>query len=145
MDINENHITLKLFNFICSPDDLTKELGLVPTKTGIKGQEFFIGSQVKKIKKVWPHNYWEYRVIKKEKNWVSEHVNQFIDNIIKPKEEKLKDIITSCEAELSIVQYYYCGCNPGFHFDNEKLQSITNIGASLDLDIYCLSESEKDV
>ena len=124
---------------------MTKEIGVRPTKTAIKGQEYFVGPESKKIRKIWPYNYWEYSITKKERNWISEQVDHFIEGIIKPKEEKLKNIIASCEAEFSIVQYYYCGCNPGLHFDNEKLHLISNIGASLDIDIYCLSESEENV
>ena len=144
MDINENHTTLKLFSFECPPEDLTKKLGLEPTKTAIKGQEYLVGPDHRKIKKTWPHNYWEYKITKKEDSWISEQVDQFIDSIIKPNQTKLRNIIATCEAEFSIVQYYYSGCNPGLHFDNAKLKIVSDIGASLDIDIYCLSETEKD-
>lgn len=142
MNINKNYITLKFFNFRCSPEVLTKELGLTPTKTGIKGQSYWQGAKDSKIKKIWPHNYWEYRVTKKGNNWISGQVDQFIDEIIIPKKAILKKIISTCEAEFSIVQYYYSGCNPGLHFDNKRLQVISEIGAEIDIDIYCLSEEE---
>lgn len=143
MDIDENHTTIKFFNFTCAPEELTRNIGLKPTKTAIKGQKYWQGAKDKKIEKIWPHNYWEYRVTKNENKWISEQVDQFIDEIIMPRKGILKNIISSCEAEFSIVQYYYSGCNPGLHFDKEKLQTISDIGASLDIDIYCLSETEK--
>ena len=142
MDIDENHTTLKFFNFRCSPEELTKELGLEPTKTAIKGKSYSQGPNGHKIEKIWPYNYWEYRITKKENKWISEQVDQFIDEIIIPKKGILKKIISSCEAEFSIVQYYYSGCNPGLHFDNKRLQLISDIGAEIDIDIYCLSEEE---
>jgi hypothetical protein len=142
MNIDENHTAIKLFNFKCSPEELTKKLGLEPTKTGVKGQSYWQGPADKKIEKIWPHNYWEYRVVKNENKWISEQVDQFIDEIITPKKEILKQIISSCEAEFSIVQYYYSSCNPGLHFDNKRLQIISDIGAEIDIDIYCLSEEE---
>ena len=123
---------------------MTKELGLEPTEAGIKGQEYFVGPEHGIIKKIWLHNYWEYRITKKEDSWISDQVDQFIDSILKPNQTKLKNIIATCEAEFSIVQYYYSGCNPGLHFDNAKLKIVSDIGASLDIDIYCLSETEEE-
>lgn len=142
MDINENYVTLKLFDFACSPVQISNILGIEPTKIGVKGQEYSIGPEDNKQKKVWPYNYWEFRVKKKDNTWISEHVDHFISQVLSQKKSKLKEVIATCEAELSIVLYYYSGSNPGFHFSNKNLQLIAEIGAELDLDIYCLSESE---
>lgn len=142
MDINENHITLIFSDFSCAPDAITGTLGIEPTKTGIKGQEYYIGPQDNKQRKVWPYNYWALRIIKKENNFISEFVDGFLNEVVKPNKEKIKALSAECEVELSIAQYYYSGCNPGFHFTADNLQVLTEIGAELDLDIYCLSDNE---
>jgi hypothetical protein len=145
MGINQNHIAIKFFNFTCSHDNISKEIDLEPTRIGIKGNEYFIGPEHNKIRKIWPYNFWEYRVLIEENTWISDLVDQFIDNIIKPRHDKIKNIMASCESEFSVVQYFYDGCNPGLHFDKQKLQIISSIGASLDIDIYCLSKAEEEI
>jgi hypothetical protein len=142
MDINENHITLVFTEFSCTPEEITGILGTEPTKTGVKGQEYYIGPQNNKQCKVWPYNYWALRASKKKSNFISQFVDGFLSEVITPIKEKIKALTAECEAELSIAQYYYSGCNPGLHFTVDNLQLITEIGVELDIDIYCLSESE---
>jgi GNAT superfamily N-acetyltransferase len=43
--------------------------------------------------------------------------------VIEPRKAVLKELISSCSAELSIAQYYVTECNPGFHL-NRKAVSI---------------------
>ena len=143
MDINENTTTLKLLSFDCSPDEITKTLNLEPTLTGIKGEEYSYGPRDKGLKKPWKHNYWEYRIVRNENTWIGEQINHFIETIIEPRKEKLKEIIKTCEGEFSIVQYYYDGCTPGYNFENKYLKTICEIGADLDIDIFCLGEEDE--
>ena len=140
MKTNENHITLKLFGFSCSPEEVTKIIGLKPTKTAFEGQEYHQGSKQNRLRKKWQHSYWEYRIIKNEKQWISDSVDEFIEEIICPRIGVLKELISKCEAELSIVQYLNAGCNPGLHFSKEIINFLSQIGVDLDVDIYCLAE-----
>ena len=70
-------------------------------------------------------------------------VEEFIASIVEPRKETLKELIAGCRAELSLVQYYY-GCNPGFHFSQNALRTISYIGAEIDVDIYCFDEDEQE-
>jgi len=142
MDINENHTTLKLFEFTCSLEELTNRIGLEPTQSGIKGQIWRLAAKPVEIVRTWPHNHWEYRVTKNESKSISDQIDEFVDEVLLPRIEPLKEIISSCEAELSVVQYYYTGCNPGLHFGNRRLKLISDIGLELDIDIYCLSADD---
>lgn len=142
MNTNENHTTLKIVAFDCSPEEITQKLDLTPTKTAIKGQEYLVGPKDKKITKTYKTNYWEYRITKIENKWIGDQIEYFIEKIIRPRQEKLKNIIETCEAEFSIVQYYYTGCNPGFNHQNKIIKTLGYIGADLDIDIYCLEEDE---
>ena len=144
-NINTHKVSLKFFDFDYSPEELTEILGLKPTETALKGQEYFIGSTHNKIKKIWPWNFWEYQqVIEKNDHWIGDQIDDFIDSIIKPRLLIIKELTASCDSEFSIVQYLYDGCNPGLHFDNSRLKIITAIGAEIDIDIYNFNDSEKD-
>lgn len=138
--MNTNHTTLKFFDFNCSPQDITERLGLQPTETGIKGEKFFIGVDDKKIEKIWPHNYWEYRLNTETDEWISLQVDSFIKEIIKPRVPLIKQITKICKSEFSVLQYIYDSPNPGLHFDQEIIKILFEIGVELDVDIYCLSK-----
>jgi len=142
--IDTHKVALKFFNFECSPGEWTNKLGLEPTETALKGEEYFTGPSHNRIKKVWSWNFWMYQeVIKKKNHWIGDQIDAFIDNIIKPRQEKIKEIITKCDSEFSIVQYIYDGCNPGLHFDNTKLKILSDIGVEIDIDIYVLSSGQE--
>ena len=139
---NVNNIALRFFDFALTPDELTKELGLNPTETALKGQKYFQGPPDNNIEKIWPYNYWEYRVTTITNDWVNILIDDFFNTVIKPGEEKIKLVTLICQAEFSIVQYSYDGYNPGFHIDKEKLKILGNLGIELDIDIYCLENAE---
>lgn len=44
---------------------------------------------------------------------VGELVEEFMAAVVKPRKNVLKDVVSSCNAELSIIQYYVTGRNPG--------------------------------
>lgn len=140
MNTNENYITIKILGFSCSPEDISKTIGLTPTKTALKGQVYQIGSRQNRITKQYSHNYWEFREIKNETTWISELVSQFLSIYIVPRKERIKQIVSKCEGELSIVQYVNEGCNPGLHFKKEEMELLGYIGLELDIDLYCLAE-----
>ena len=108
----------------------------------MKGQKYFQGPPDNNIEKIWPYNYWEYRVTTITNDWVNILIDDFFNTVIKPGEEKLKLVTLICQAEFSIVQYSYDGYNPGFHIDKEKLKILGNLGIELDIDIYCLENAE---
>ena len=143
--IDVHKVALKFFDFDYLPGQLTKDLGLEPTETALKGQVYHVGPEHKRIKKTWPWNLWMYEVVvEKNRFWIGDQIDEFIDNIIKPRQEKIKNIISTCQSEFSIVQYIYEGCNPGLHFDKDRLKIISDIGAEIDVDIYVLSNGEID-
>ena len=134
--MNENHVTLKIFEFDAAPEELSLSLGLEPTKTAVKGEKY------SKLNKTYPWNYWEHRWVRKEERFIGELVEEFLLNVIVPKKDILRNILTKHRGELSVVQYLYHGCNPGLHINNDGLAILNYIGAELDVDIYCMSEDE---
>lgn len=138
MEENHIHIYLKLNEFELHPDDLTKILGINPTKTGVIGGRFFIGNKKKKIEREYQSNFWEYKEPHiTDTKWQQEYVNDFINRIIKPRVEVLKRITSEGSGELALAPYYYNEWNLGFDFDLEVLKVLVDCGLILDIDIYC--------
>lgn len=140
MKTNENHITIKLTGFSCSAQEISQTIGLQPTKTAVKGQEYQIGPKHKRITKKYNENYWEFREIRSEATWISDLVSEFLKKHIIPRKKDIKETVANCEGELSIVQYVNEGCNPGLHFKKEEIALLANMGLELDIDLYCLAD-----
>ena len=137
-DMNENHVTLKIFEFSDSPEELTNAIGLEPTKTAVKGNKYG------KLNKPYPWNYWEYRWVRKEERYIGGLVEEFFLKVVEPKKDILRNILMKSSGELSVVQYLYQGCNPGLHINSGDLTTLNYIGAELDIDIYCMSENGQE-
>ena len=120
--------------------ELSARLQLESTKTALKGEEYSVGAAHKKLTRTYKWNYWEYRWTRSEERFIGELVEEFMANTIEPRKEILRGVIATCSAELSIVQYYYSGCNPGIHLSHRTLDTLSYIGAEVDIDIYCLDE-----
>ncbi|PSR52106.1 hypothetical protein AHMF7605_00505 [Adhaeribacter arboris] len=143
IEIDTHKVSLKFFDFDCPPDELTKELGLEPTRTALKGQEYYIGPENKRVKKTWKWNFWEHQITIVEKDvWIGDLIDNYIDKVFQPRQENIKKITSKCRSEFSIVQYLYDGCNPGLHFKNNRLKIIADIGAEIDIDIYMLGSEQ---
>jgi hypothetical protein len=135
---NLNHIILWFLNFDHSPEEITEKLGLLPTRTAVKGQEHLnSGSTNRKIHKF---NFWEYEWKIESNEFVGELVDKFIDEIIRPRIREIKMLADTIDAELKIVQYYYSGYNPGYHFSVEKMKILSEANLEIDIDTYCLTE-----
>jgi len=142
--LNENYTTLKIFGFEGSAAELSARLQLVPTKTALRGEIRNYSPSHKGEKRVYPWNYWEFRWIRNEDRFIGELAEEFIAHIVEPRKDVLKDVIATCSGELSVVQYYYSGCNPGFHLSSKALNILSHIGAEIDVDIYCLASEAED-
>lgn len=139
--MNENHTTLKLFDFSADPAELSRWLGLDATKTARKGDER-PAIKARGIECTFPWNYWEYRRTQAEDRFVGDIVEEFVAEVIEPRKEILRELITACSAELSVAQYYYTGHNPGIHFSRKVLGVLEYVGAEIDVDIYCLADDD---
>jgi len=133
--INENYITLKFSDFEFPPEILTKKLNLDPTHTALLGE-----TRGKTILK-WNSNMWSYEEFIKTNDFIGDLVKNFISRIITPRLKEIKVLTDAHYGELSIVQYYYSGWNPGYHFSKGILSVINKTGLDIDIDTYCLSET----
>jgi len=72
-------------------------------------------------------------------DFVGDLADKFIDEIIKPRVQEIKSLSELFDAEFKIVQYYYDGHNPGYHFTLDRLIVLTEAGLDIDIDTYCLT------
>ncbi|MUP16822.1 DUF4279 domain-containing protein [Ancylomarina euxinus] len=141
-EINQNHLILHFLEFDFAPDLITQKLGLQPLSTGQKGEEYFIGPQ-KDIPRIWDCSHWDFEWKINTNDFIGDLVDKFFNEIIIPRIDTIKEIGLSCKmVRFTIVQYYYTGNNPGYGFEPEQLKILADIGAGIDVDIYCLGEDE---
>lgn len=142
---DQHKVALKISEFPYSVDNLTTMLGLQPSETAVKDQEYFIGPPHRKIPKRWPFNFWMYQEsVEKDQWYIGDQITNFISKIIVPRISILNEIKENCEFELGVSQCLYTGCNPGFHLDKKELKILADIDCEIDIDFYVLSGSTED-
>jgi Domain of unknown function (DUF4279) len=139
-EVNQNHISLSLFDFNSDPSEISKALDLSPSSTGIKGESYLVGPPAKRIQKIREYSRWQYEWKLHTNEFIGDIIEKFIKEIIIPRKEKLIHLANSSTIQFQVVQYYYDGCNPGVHIEKSSMEMLGAIGASLDVDIYCLGE-----
>jgi hypothetical protein len=139
-EVNQNHLIIRFLDFDFSPDLITKKMGLEPTSTGQKGEEYFIGPQ-KENSKFRECSHWDYEWKIKTNDFICDLFDRFFKEIIISRIDSIKNIGLNCKTtRLIIVQYYYSGQNPGYGFVKEQIKILADINAEVDMDIYCLCE-----
>lgn len=139
-DTNKNHVSLSLFGFDVDPNEISEELQLSPTSSGVKGESYSIGPSENRIEKTSDYSHWQYEWKLSTNEFIGDIIDRFIKEIITPRVEKLVELANTSSVQFQIVQYYYDGCNPGVCIEKEDIKTLAKIGASIDIDIYCLSE-----
>lgn len=138
-DINQNHIVLWFLNFDFQHNEIAEILNLQPTRIATKGQELIKPNGVKNISKL---TFWEYEWRYEGNDFIGDAVERFVDEIIKPRTEQIRMLANKIDAEFKIVQYYYDGCNPGYHFTTRTMQILVAANLELDIDAYYLHGDE---
>tara|TARA_R110000868_G_scaffold294140_1_gene554726 strand:+ start:92209 stop:92649 length:441 start_codon:yes stop_codon:yes gene_type:complete len=142
MEENHIHIYLKLYDFDLQPDEVTKMIGLEPTKSGVKRGNFYFAKKYK-IEREYQSNWWEYKEKHiTETKWQQEYVDDFINRIIKPRVEIIKSITTQGSGELALVPHYYDEWYLGFDFSLDIIKILSDSGIVLNMDIYCYDKEK---
>ena len=133
-DRNQNHIILWFLNYDFPHEEITVKLDLNPTRISIKGQEQVTQNGISKISK---HTFWEFEWKCESNEFIGDVAERFVDQIIKPRAKQIKALADKIDAEFKIVQYYYDGFTPGYHFTAQTLQTLAEAKLEMDIDIYC--------
>lgn len=133
---NQNHLIFTIYGDECLPATITQKLWLKPSKIEIQGQKF---DKFNWTVGTYTTNTWIYEIKWYGNDFLTDKVDNFITDIIEPRIDELKEISKSSSIMLVIVQYYYTGHNPWYHFSKSTLEILSSIWCEIDMDIYCLS------
>lgn len=137
--LNEDHIILWFINFDFPHDEISRILGLQPTRIAIKGEEVLLKDSTPAGRKH-RKTYWAYEWRFDTVDFIGDAAERFIQEVIGPRINEIRDLAKRCDAEFKIAQYYYDGFNPGYHFSVDSLKILSEAGLDLDIDVYCFSE-----
>lgn len=119
-----------------TPDIITKQLGIEPTKTYVKGEYRTVGKK-KPTKVINKENLWILDSDLPTDASLEKHIERLMKKI-EPYKNNFSEIANRCLLELNFAIYYY-EVNPGISLDKTILKEISSLGASLNFDIYCLN------
>jgi len=137
-NINENHIILLFVNFDYPPEIITEKINLSPSKTGLKGERYYLGHN-QEVVKYRKSNFWEYELRQITNDFIGESFDQFVEEIIYPRAASIRSIAETCNGEIKMVQYYYNGYNPGYHLPAKIIAMLSGTKLDIDIDTYCLT------
>lgn len=132
---SKNKAYIKIHDFDCSVDEITKALEIQPTDSWIKGD--LIPGRKGNIRR--RQSTWEYQSVVDTTEPIEKHVGSLLERF-KSKKDILKLFSKKYYTELTLVIYEYEHCNPGFLFENKVLTEISELGLTIDVDIYVLLE-----
>jgi hypothetical protein len=141
--MNNISLALKISDFSFDNEYINNLLGLLPTDTHEKNQEFFIGPPHNRTKKVYESNYWEYRVyIKNNAVWIKTVIDQFAREVILSKKPAIEKMKNSCQMELYIGMHFNNEDGlDSFHFDANLLAILGELNIDIDIDQYLFTKS----
>jgi hypothetical protein len=119
------------------PDEISSLLGLEPTKSGVKGEQF--GSRSVGVRR---SSFWYLKCPLSDRLPLAEHLKWLLD-LFEPK----LDLINSIAKEWKVM--FFCGLSSengqgGVTFDPSLLRRLANLGILFVLDLH-LPESEHEV
>jgi Domain of unknown function (DUF4279) len=121
-----------LTGFSCEPENISRALGLEPTKTWKTGD--LIGKSILKFK----HNGWFLEVKLTHSIDLEEHVQCLLE-ILSPAWDKLVEFGKIYDAEFNCVIYSYEAQGPGIHLNKQMLNRMAQLNAEFDVDYYSLA------
>ncbi len=118
-------------DFPMHPDELSKELGVEATNIWVKGEK---GKRTNKLRK---NNGWKLQSELDKSEDLEKHV-MFLLNKIRPIKHNFLRFSINYEPILSCVVYIYDGDRPPLNFSQEIIKELSEINASIDVDLYIL-------
>ena len=130
----EIRVQLNFAGFAREPDELTALVGIVPSKV------WRIGESIDKSKRTYKSNGWRISA-EPPPTEVEAGVDALFTKVASCW-EALRLLSIDCRVELSIV--IYVGQQvPAIHLRPDQLDRLAELGASIDIDLYCLDGKEE--
>jgi uncharacterized protein DUF4279 len=98
-DINDDHIILLFLNFDYSPEVITEKINLTPSRSGLKGEKYYLGHnhEVVKYRKC---NFWEYELRQITNDFIGDSFDLFVEEVIYPRAASIRSVAETCDGEL---------------------------------------------
>lgn len=123
---------LAIYSPILSADDITQRLKIVPTQTCAKGERIRPN-----ITKLFDEHRWYLHPNKNIPGDIEDKLRSLLDQI-QPATEQIVELVEqySCRVCIHIGYQGYKDQMWGWHADQQTIQRISSLHASLDLDLY---------
>lgn len=132
---NEYHAWFLVRDFESHPKEITDQLGIEPTDIKVKGEYKLIGKKNPQ-KIINRENLWILDSELSKKSSLEDHLKQLL-NKVKPYRQNFIELAQKYKLELNCAVYYY-EANPGIFLESDIIKEVSELNASLNLDIYCL-------
>jgi Domain of unknown function (DUF4279) len=127
------YVSLRIIDESCLPEEITKEIGILPSVSWHKGD---IRSKTQLQEK---DNGWELKSTLPEESSLAEHVNYLLE-LIEPAQSHLEEATRKYDSLLACA-IYFDEETPEIHFDRDVIQRLSALNLSLDIDLYCLDKA----
>lgn len=129
---DETKARFRIWDFECSPDEITKKIGLKPSQTRVKGEPVRPGARV-----VHKTNLWVFEDDLDALKFPEEHLKRLLE-LLKPNWDIFKSLASKYNAQVCLE-----GFHEEFHVDfritPELLAQIADLNATLWVDLYVLT------
>ena len=134
---NRYHAWILIADFECSPAEITKQIGLEPTKTRIKGEYRTVGKGKHERKMLNKQNSWVLQSDLPSSTSIEEHIKYLLEKI-EPFKKNIIKASKKYRVEFNTAIYYY-EANPGFSLNKDLVRKINQLNIGVHFDIYCLA------
>ena len=134
----EVKVQLFITHFECSPDEITRILGITPTATWLQGEP--IPKSAGGVRKV---NGWKLQSPTFPLGGPEEQTDALL-NVITPHAWRFKNLPGGSAIELSCAIYAYDDTHRVFEFSSDVVRRLAEIGMSIDVAYYAFTSCSED-
>jgi hypothetical protein len=135
---NEIIVSLSITKFECSPSEITRILGIMPSKTWKKSDLIDKRALIK-----YKENGWRVSSSLSKNENLKTHIEDLLQIII-PHKAKFRNLPSFCCIELSCCIYVYHEV-PEISFSVSTVKLLSELQAEIDVDLYYLADDEARV
>ena len=126
--MNEAKAYLRIIEFPCTVEELTRRIGLQPTEAWHAGDPSPPPRQTRKV------SAWHLRSRLPPSELVEQHIIDVLDQI-RGHEAAVREVARECHVFMECVGHFY-DYYPGFVLDADTMRRLGECGTTLDLDFY---------
>ncbi len=139
---NDISVSFEIYNFTCSPADITAALKIIPTTSSTKGELKYIGPIEHPATVKAAQNMWSLDAQNKHTDGVEGQIEALLSILVSQKSDINNTIVVYNAQARFRCTLLFEDARPGIRLTNEQLKRIADLNADLDLDIYFLGDTE---